>query len=138
MRQCSRAAGKRGQAAHYSSDSYTHKHDYAAAGPPALTVSHSHSHSHHQTHKSHHRCLQAHLLDILLCCIPSSPACPLLPGVVMDAARLPVQLLADSGAPVNAACAVAGWCAEGWLLDDAQHLRDAALTLTTALKHYCE
>jgi hypothetical protein len=78
------------------------------------------------------------LLDILVFCVPAHrPACPILPGVVMNGLAQAVSLTEANSTPLRAACAVAGWCAEGWLLADPRWLQSAALGLTTALQNYC-
>jgi hypothetical protein len=81
---------------------------------------------------------QAVLLNLLLLCVPAHPACPLLPGFLMRSARQPFPITCPSSFAVKAACAVAGWCAEGWLLEDPRHLREAAYALTASLRKYCE
>jgi hypothetical protein len=89
---------------------------------------------------SHSLLLQAPLTTVLLSCIPAHPSCPLLPAVVMEAASTPILLttLGLSARPNRAACAVAGWCAEGWLLRDPRLVAQAAGAMTTALRNFCE
>jgi hypothetical protein len=82
--------------------------------------------------------LQTSLLDTVLRCVPSNPACPLLPGIVIEPASMPIPLIHTNSVALRAVCAMVGWCAEGWLFTDSRHLRDAASSLTMALRHYCE
>jgi hypothetical protein len=82
--------------------------------------------------------LQAFLLEIFLLCTPAHPTCPILPRIIMNATKLPATFLDHKPVPVRAACAVAGWCAEGWLQADKQLLHEAALTLIAALRDHCE
>jgi hypothetical protein len=79
---------------------------------------------------------QALLEDILLRCLPARPACQHIPRIVMQLAAQPVPLTETDSKAVRAVEAVAEWCCGDWLA--AGHCRDAAATLTTALRHCCE
>jgi hypothetical protein len=83
--------------------------------------------------------LQAPLLDTLLSCVPAHPTClDLLPALVMGAARHPIAPTGKHSQALRAACALAGWCAESWLLADKPLLQEAAHTLVAALVNHCE
>jgi hypothetical protein len=76
-------------------------------------------------------------MNILIACIPARPSCNLIPFMVMETAQAPADPGALDPIPLRAACAVAGWCAEGWILADMRLVREAAHTLTAALQNYC-
>jgi hypothetical protein len=71
-------------------------------------------------------------------CLPAGRPCSALVALVLAEAQAPVQLMSTSCSSLRAACAVAGWCAEGWLLADPELLQEAAKALTTALRNYCK
>jgi hypothetical protein len=71
-------------------------------------------------------------------CIPAHTACPLLPGIVMAAARLPIPLIHTNTYAPKAVSALVGWCTEGWLLADSRQLQDATSALACALLNYCK
>jgi hypothetical protein len=56
----------------------------------------------------------------------------------MEAAKKPVDALTRNPPPLRAAGAVAGWCAEGWLLADRTLQEAAAQALTSAFCNNCE
>jgi hypothetical protein len=78
------------------------------------------------------------LLHVLSSCAPARPSCRVIPEVLMEAARLPVETTTLDSVPFKAARVVAGWCCEAWLLADAPLLQKAAHALIGALIQYCE
>jgi hypothetical protein len=117
-------------------------HEYVTHTSAPTLASHTHSHgqSHTQRLTLFLILLQAAtLLGLLLSCLPAHPSCRHIPRTVMHMAAQPLQPVGATGClPSRAVCALAGWCAEGWLHDDNELLEEAAATLTTALQHYCE
>jgi hypothetical protein len=82
--------------------------------------------------------LQVPLLDTLLSCVPAHPTClDLLPAIVMDAAQLLAPPDSTNSLPLRAIGALAGWCAEGWLLANRGLMQRAARSLVTALFNHC-